>query len=407
MPTLSDRVIALHISPIRRVAGLLAEANRRKELISFGGGAPSLPPAPEVSADIVRRMSENPQGTCVYTGTRGFIELRKLIAEDWARYQGTVYDPENEVILTDGASEAIFSAYMTILNKNDEVIVTDPTYLGYLESAQLAGGRLRKLPVTVEEGYQPSLELLKSMITPRTKAVILLSPDNPTGRVLRPDFVKGLIDLATDHDFWVVNDATYRDIVYGDAKQPKITSHPGARERVISVGSFSKEASVPGMRLGYAFGPREVIDGMEKVKQYTSLAPNTIAQYAMISFLTGDVKQRYLRDFVIPTYVGRRDCMERCIKQYLPEARTVRPDGAFYFLVDMRRYLASMNRDEEDFCNRLLYRKGVVVIPGSFFGEKGAGHVRMTFVSEPDDRIEVGLKKMAEYVFSFAFSDAA
>jgi aspartate aminotransferase len=407
MATLSDRVIALHISPIRRVAGLLAEANRRKELISFGGGAPSLPPAPEVSADIVKRMSENPQGTCVYTGTRGLIELRKLIAEDWARYQGTVYDPENEVIVADGASEAIFSAYMTILNKNDEVIVTDPTYLGYLESAQLAGGRLRKLPVTVEEGYQPSLELLKSMITRRTKAVILLSPDNPTGRVLRADFVKGLIDLASDHDFWVVNDATYRDIVYGDAEQPKITSYSGARERVISVGSFSKEASIPGLRLGYAFGPREVIDGMEKVKQYTSLAPNTIAQYAMISFLSGDVKQRYLRDFVIPTYVQRRDCMEKCIKEQLPEAKTVRPDGAFYFLVDMRRYLASMNRDEEDFCNRLLYRKGVVVIPGSFFGEKGAGHVRMTFVSEPDDRIEVGLKKMAEYVFSFAFSDAA
>jgi aspartate aminotransferase len=406
MVTLSDRVIALHISPIRRVAGLLAEANRRKELISFGGGAPSLPPPPEVSADIVKRMSENPQGTCVYTGTRGFLELRKLIAEDWARHQDTVYEPENELILTDGASEAIFSAYMTILNKNDEVIVTDPTYLGYLESAQLAGGRLRKLPVRVEEGYQPSLELLKSIITPRTKAVILLSPDNPTGRVLQTDFVKGLIDLASDHDFWVVNDATYRDIVYGDAIQPKITSYPGARERVISVGSFSKEASIPGLRLGYALGPREVIDGMEKVKQYTSLAPNTIAQYAMMSFLSGDAKQRYLRDFVIPTYVRRRDCMEKCIKEQLPEAKTVRPDGAFYFLVDMRRYLASMNRDEEDFCNRLLYRKGVVVIPGSFFGEKGAGHVRMTFVSEPEERIEVGVKKMAEYVFSFAFSDA-
>ena len=407
MVTLSDRVTALHISPIRRVAGLLAEANKRKELISFGGGAPSLPPAPEVSVDIVKRMSENPQGTCVYTGTRGFLDLRKLIAEDWGRYQGTAYEPENEVILTDGASEAIFSAYMTILNKNDEVIVTDPTYLGYLESAQLAGGRLRKLPVSVEEGYQPSLELLKSMITPRTKAVILLSPDNPTGRVLQTDFVKGLIDLASDHDFWVVNDATYRDIVYGDAIQPKITSYSGAHERVISVGSFSKEASIPGLRLGYALGPRDVIDGMEKVKQYTSLAPNTIAQYAMISFLSGDVKQRYLRDFVIPTYVRRRDCMEKCIREQLPEAKTVRPDGAFYFLVDMRRYLASMNRDEEDFCNRLLYRKGVVVIPGSFFGEKGAGHVRMTFVSEPDERIEVGLKKMAEYVFSFAFSDAA
>jgi aspartate aminotransferase len=407
MVTLSDRVAALHISPIRRVAGLLAEANKRKEIISFGGGAPSLPPPEEVSAEIVKRMSENPQGSCVYTGTRGFLELRKQVAEDWASHENAVYEPEKEVIMTDGASEGIFCAYLTIFNKNDEVIVTDPTYLGYLEAAQLAGARVRKLPVSVEESYQPNLELLKSLITRRTKAVILLSPDNPTGRIVRSDFVKGLMDLAVDHEFWVINDATYRDIVYGETVQPKITSLSGAHERVVSVGSFSKEASIPGLRLGYALGPPDVIDGMEKVKQYTSLAPNTVSQYAIMRFLSGDVKKRYLRDLVIPTYIRRRDCMEKCIKEHLPDAKTARPDGAFYFLVDMRRYLAAMDRDEQDFCNRLLYRKSVVVIPGSFFGEKGAGHVRMTFVSEPEERIEVGVKRMAEYVFSFAFSATA
>ncbi len=404
MVVLSDRIAALHISPIRRVAGLLAEANKRKELISFGGGAPSLPPPKEVSDDIVKRMAEDPQGTCVYTGTRGFLELRKLVADDWAKHEGAGYDPQNELILTDGASEAIFCAFMSIINKNDEVIVTDPTYLGYLEAAQLAGARLRRLPVRVEEGYQPNLESLKALITRRTKAVILLSPDNPTGRILKTEFVRGLVELASDHEFWIVNDATYRDIVYGGNLQPKTTSFPGAHERVISVGSFSKEASIPGLRLGYALGPREAIDGMEKVKQYTSLAPNTLSQYAIMRFLSGDVKERYLRDFVIPTYIQRRDCMEKCIKELLPEAKTVRPDGAFYFLVDMRKYLAAMDRNDDDFCNRLLVRKGVVVIPGSFFGEKGAGHVRMTFVSEPEERIEMGTKKMAEYVFSFAFS---
>jgi aspartate aminotransferase len=404
MATLSDRVAVLHISPIRRVAGLLSEANKRKEIISFGGGAPSLPPPGEVTAEIMRRMSEDPQGTCAYTGTRGFLELRRLVAEDWAKSQEAVYKPENEVVLTDGASEGIFCAFLAIFNKNDEVIVTDPTYLGYLEAAQLAGARLRKLPVNVEEGYQPDLEMLKSLVTSRTKAVILLSPDNPTGRILRPDFVEGLMDLAADHEFWVVNDATYRNIVYGNVVQPKITALPNAHERVISVGSFSKEASIPGLRLGYALGPPEVIDAMEKVKQYTSLAPNTLSQYAMIRFLSGDVKERYLRDIVIPTYVRRRDCMEKSIKEHLPDAKTAKPDGAFYFFVDMRHYLAAMDRDEEDFCNRLLYRKSVVVIPGSFFGDKGTGHVRMTFVSEPEERIEVGVKHMAEYVFSFAFS---
>jgi len=406
MATLSDRVMALHLSPIRRVANLLAEAHKQREIISFGGGAPSLPPPEEVSDEIIKRVSGNPHAAYVYTGTRGFLDLRRLIAEDWAKEQRAVYDPEREVIAADGASEAIFCAFMTLLNKNDEVIVTDPTYLGYLESAQLAGARLVKLPVDVEEGYQPSLEVLKSIITRRTKAVVLLSPDNPTGRIVRQDFAKGLLDLAIDHDFWIVNDATYRNIVYGNDEHPRIASYPGAHERVISVGSFSKEASVPGLRLGYALGPPSVIDGMEKVKQYTSLAPNTLSQYAMIRFLTGDLKERYLRETVIPTYMKRRDFMEKCIKQYLPDAKTARPDGAFYFFVDIRSYLAEMDRNEEEFCNRLLYRKGVVGIPGSFFGAKGAGHIRLTFVSEPEERIEIGIKRIGEYVFSFAFSMA-
>jgi len=406
MVTLSDRVTALHISPIRRVTALLAEASKRKELVSFGGGGPSLPPPKEVSEEIVKRITEDPQATSAYTGTRGYLDLRKLIAADWEKHQGTKYAPEKEVILADGATEAIFSAYLSIFNKNDELIVTDPTYLGYLESAQLAGARMIKMPVSVEDGYQPSLELLKSLVTKRTKAIVLLSPDNPTGRIVRLDFVKGLVDLAVDHDFWIINDSTYRDIIYGKDNQPRITTLPGARERVISVGSFSKEASAPGLRLGYALGPADVIDGMEKVKQYTTLAPNTLSQNAMIRFLSDGVKERYLQNLVIPTYMKRRDCMEKAIREYLPEAKTVRPDGAFYFFVDMRRYLRSMEQNEEEFCNQLMARKGVVVIPGSFFGEKGAGHVRMTFVSEPEQRIEQGVKRIGEYVFSFAFSVA-
>lgn len=403
MVTLSDRVTALHLSPIRRVASLLAEAKKRDELISFGGGAPSLPPPREVVDEIVRRISENPQESCAYTGTRGFLALRKLISEDWARHEQAMYEPENEVMITDGATEGIFTVFSSILNKNDEVILADPTYLGYQEAVQLAGARLRKLPVRVEEDYQPSLELLKSLITKRTKAMILLSPDNPTGRIVRSDFVKGLLDLAMDHDFWVINDSTYRDIVYGDNIQPKITSLPAAHERVISLGSFSKEASIPGLRLGYALGPRAVIDGMEKVKQYTSLAPNTLSQYAMIRFLNDDVKEQYLRDIVIPTYVKRRNFMEESIKKHLPEAKTARPDGAFYFFVDMRHYLAEMNRDDQEFSNRLLHRKSIIVIPGSFFGEQGAGHVRMTFVSEPEERINIGVKRIGEYVLSYVF----
>jgi len=406
MAALSDRMSALHLSPIRRVAALLAEVGERKELISFGGGAPSLPPATEVTEEIARRVKENPQASSAYTGTRGFLELRKLVADDWSRHGGGTYSPENEVIMTDGATEAIFCAFLSIFNKNDEVVLTNPTYLGYLESFQLAGARVKWLPVKVEEGYQPSLELLKSVVSRRTKAVVLLSPDNPTGRIAKPNFLKGLLDLAIDYDFWIVNDSTYRDIVYEDQTQTMISSMPGAHERVVDVGSFSKEASIPGLRLGYAIGPKELIDAMEKVKQYTTLAPNVLSQYAMMPFLRNNVKDRYLKDYVLPIYKKRRDVMEESIKKHLPEAGVVRPAGAFYFFVDMRHYLTAMERDERDLCDRLYARKGVVAIPGSYFGDKGAGHIRLTFVSEPEDRIRTGIERIGEYAFSYTFTMA-
>jgi aspartate aminotransferase len=408
MATLSDRVTGLHVSPIRRVAALLAEADKRKELISFGGGAPSLPPPNEVSDEIIARVSQDSQGATVYSGTKGYLDLRTLLAEDWAKRQGEVYDPESEVMLTDGATEAIYAAFQSLLNKNDEVLLTDPSYLGYLETAQLAGGRVARLPVSVENKYQPDLELTKSLITRRTKVVLLLSPDNPTGRVVESSYVKGLLDLAVDNDFWIIYDATYRDIVYGERgqRQPKVTTFPGAHERVIALGSFSKEASVPGLRLGYVLGPSRTIDAMEKIKQYTSLAPNTLSQRAMVRFLTGDVKDKYLRETVIPTYMRRRDFMEKAIAKHLPDASTVTPDGAFYFFVDMRKYLAAMLTSDEQFCGHLTKQKGVIAIPGSFFGEKGVGHIRLTFVSEPEERIEAGMKRIGDYVFSFAFSMA-
>ncbi len=408
MATLSDRVTGLHVSPIRRVAALLAEASERKELISFGGGAPSLPPPKEVSDEIIKLVSEDSQAATMYSGTKGYLHLRHLVAEDWSKHQGEAYDAESEVMMMDGATEAIYAAFQSLLNKNDEVLITDPSYLGYLEAAQLAGGRVSRLPVSVENKYQPDLELTKSLITRRTKIVLLLSPDNPTGRIVESPYVRGLLDLAVDNDFWIVYDATYRDIAYGERgkTQPKLTTFPGAHERVIALGSFSKEASVPGLRLGYVLGPRKVIDAMEKVKQYTSLAPNTLSQRAMVTFLTGDTKEKYLRDFVIPTYVKRRDFMQKAIAKYLPEANTVTPDGAFYFFVDVRKYLATMQITDEQLCAHLTKQKGVIAIPGSFFGEKGVGHIRLTFVSEPEERIDAGMRRIGEYVFSFAFSVA-
>jgi aspartate aminotransferase len=401
VPTVSDRIDLLHISPIRRVAALLAEARKQRDIISFGGGAPSLPPPQEVLDEMIRALREEPKAACGYVGTRGLLELRRLVSDEFARQEGTKYDPEKEMVITDGATEAVFALLMSLLGRGDEVILTDPTYLGFREAVALAGGRVVSLPVNVEEGYQPDAEKLKALITRETKVFVLLSPDNPTGRVVKDDFVKALVDLSVDHNFWILYDATYRDILF-EGTYLKICSLPGGYDHVAVTGSFSKEAAIPGLRLGYVMGPPAVAEAVEKIKQYTSLAPNTLSQMAMIKFFSDDVKQRYLRT-ALPIYKARRDFMAKCIREYLPEAKLSVPQGAFYFFVNLKHYLDDMKRDDKDFCNRLLERKSVVLVPGSYFGANAANHARVTFVSEPEDRIEAGMKAVAGYVFSFTF----
>jgi len=398
MPTVADRIDLLHISPIRRAAAL-AEARQDRDIISFGAGAPSLLPPQEVLDEMIRMLKEEPKAACSYVGTRGFTELRRLISEDFARQEGTKYEPETEVVITNGATEGIYGICMSLLGRDDEVILTDPTYLGFREAAGLAGARVVLLPVTVDEGYQPDAEKLKDLITRETKAFVLLSPDNPTGRVVKQEFVKALVDLAVDHNFWIVYDSTYRDILF-EENYLKICSLSGGRDHVAVTGSFSKEASIPGLRLGYVMGPPQIADAVEKIKQYTTLAPNTLSQYAMIKFFSGGLKQRYLKETVLPVYKTRRDFMAKCIKKKLPEARTSLPGGAFYFLVDMNHYLKGMRSDDRDFCNRVLERKSVGLVPGSHFGANGAGHTRVTYVSEPEERIEAGMRAVAEYVSS-------
>ncbi|RLE60679.1 MAG: class I and II aminotransferase [Thermoprotei archaeon] len=402
MPRLSSRPSLIKASPIRRIAALLDEARRKEDIISFGGGAPSLPPPEEVIEFLVDNLKKNPQKTVAYGSTRGLMELRELIAEDLKKYWGVDYDPSEEILIVNGGTEGIYLALATVLEPNEEVIILDPTYLGYSEAIKLFNGKIRRVPVTVENGYQPNIEDVEKVVSPLTKAFILLSPDNPTGRIVTEKFVKELVDLAVKYDFWIIFDAVYKHISYG-RPTPWVDKFPEARSRTITINSFSKEASIPGFRLGYVTGPKEAIEAMERIKQYVSLAPDTVGQIAMIRFYQDGIKDRYLRDVVIPTYRKRRDLMYKLIKEYLPEAKTVMPEGAFYFFVDIRSYLEAMGRNDEEFANRLLYRKSVVVIPGIFFGERGRGHIRMTFVSEPEERIEEGVRRIGAYVSSYIF----
>lgn len=355
-------------------------------------------PAPrELINEISRQLRENTLRSCGYAGTRGIPELRRLIAEDARRYGGVDYDPNREIIITDGATESIFTITQTLVDSNGEVVIADPTYLGYVEAIGLAGGKVRSFRVRDRDGYQPSIEQLKHSISRRTRAVYLLSPDNPTGRVLHRDFLAALVDLANDHDFWIVSDDIYKHVIY-EGEHVWVGSLPNGRERTIMICSFSKEAGIPGLRVGYTFAPSEIVEAMEKLKQYTTLAPNTLAQFGLVRFLRGNVKERYLKREALPVYRKKRDVMGRALLKHLPDAGTTTPSGAFYYFLDMTKYLTKMNLTDDEFCERLLLSKRVVAIPGMYFGEGGRNHIRLTFVSETLNRIEAGLGRIEEFV---------
>ncbi|HUK27288.1 MAG TPA: pyridoxal phosphate-dependent aminotransferase [Candidatus Acidoferrales bacterium] len=397
MRELSERVRRIHLSPIRKVAGLLDEARKRSDIISFGGGAPSLPPPEGFLEEFTRLLQTNALRSCGYTGTKGIPELRAAVAADVKRYGNVGFDPAREITLTTGATEAIYNVFMSLIDPGDEVIITDPTYLGYRETIELAQGQVKFLPVEVEDGYQPDSEQLTDLVSKKTKAVLLLSPDNPTGRIVKEDFVKTLIDLAQDYDFWIISDEIYKHIIY-EGKHLWVSSFPGAKDRTITICSFSKEASIPGLRLGYTMAPREIIDAIEKMQQYSTLAPETLAQFALVKYLNEDMKSAYLRDVVLPQYAKRREQMGKMIETHLPLAQTTRPAGAFYYFVDMREYLSRVDQTEEEFTEQLLNQTGVAIIPGRYFGDNGTGHVRMTFVTEPVERIEEGIRKVAQFL---------
>ncbi len=342
------------------------------------------------------RLKTDPANSVCYMGTRGIPDLLQLISLDLKKYGKIDVDPKREILVTVGGTEGILLSLMVTTNPGDEVIIADPTYLGYAEAIKIVGAKPVQLPVNVDEGFQPDVEKLKGLITKRTKAFILLSPDNPTGRVVKREVAKAVVDLAVDHNFWVYSDDVYKHIIY-EGEHTWLSTLSGARDNVITMCSFSKEAAVPGLRTGYMFGPAQVIEAAEKIKQYISLCPDTLVQYGMMRFLSGDVKERYIK-YAVPIYKSRRDAMLKSIKEYLPKAQTVKPLGAFYIFANMREYIAPLGVRDEEFVMDILQKKDVAIIPGEHFGKHGQKHCRFTFVSEPVERIEIGVSRVAQYL---------
>jgi aspartate aminotransferase len=383
-------VARIRSSPIRRVTALLEEAKLHRDIISFGGGAPSLTP-PRKLMDNAKKLVMDPK-VYRYGSTQGSEILRTLISDDLKK-RGLDY-PADQISITVGCAEAILLSAMAIFNPGENAVLTDPCYLGYPETFKMLDVNLNWIPLIYENEFQPEQEDVEKVVNKDTKAIVMVSPDNPTGGILSKESTKMIADIAVDNDCYILFDETYRDIIYDkDYKH-----HPFAKyapDNTINCMSFSKSASIPGLRLGYIYAQKEVITAVEKLQQYTILAPNSFTQAFIIKYF--EIQDKYLNKTVIPTYRKRRDVMEYCLRKYLPKADFSVPHGSFYFFPYMGAYMG--DKTEEEFSKWLLDEAHVVIIPGNFFGDKGgSGHVRMTFVSEPEKRIEEGIKRISELV---------
>ncbi|ADN49616.1 pyridoxal phosphate-dependent aminotransferase [Vulcanisaeta distributa] len=387
----SQSIAFLRESPTRRIDAIRERLKREKrDIINLSAGQPGIPPPIEVRSLLAKQLVEdNSMELYGYTPSQGIIELREAVSEDLKRLGGIDVNPDNIVIIT-GGQEGMFATFMTILNPGDEVILLDPTYFGYKPIIEYFGGKIKRLGLSMENGFKIDIEKLKELITDKTKALVLVSPDNPTGNIIDRDTAKAIADLAVDKDFWIVSDEAYRTLIY-EGEHTYIYRY--APDHVISINTFSKDPGIPGWRLGFIYGPSDAIPKLKLAAEEMTYCPPVIAQKFVAAYLRSEVRLKHLK-YIIEEYRSRRDAAVKALREYLPESRFVVPRGSMFIFVDLSHYI----RDSERFAEALLERYGVTVIPGTYFSDIYRSAIRISFVVESIERIRMGIERISNAI---------
>jgi aminotransferase len=367
-------------SGIRRFFDIAATMD---DVISLGIGEPDFATPPAIVQAGITSMNA---GETHYTSNSGISELRVALAEHLEKLYGVRYDPETELLITVGVSEALYLALAATVEHGDEVIVAEPCFVSYNPEVIFAGG----LPVNVDTHAENDFQLLGSqvegVITDKTKSILLGYPNNPTGAVMSHERLLEIAQIADKHDLLVISDEIYDQLVYG-TKHTCFSSLPGMQERTILLGGFSKAYAMTGWRIGYAAAPAEILGGMRKVHQYTIMSAPTIAQYAALEALKhGEEAVEAMR--------ARYDRRRRLIVDGLNDIGLTcfEPRGAFYAFPS----IVATGMTDEEFSERLIMEEKVACVPGSAFGTCGAGHVRCSYATAYD-QIEQALERMARF----------
>ena len=373
---LSEKVKALKPSGIRKFFDIVKEI---PGAISLGVGEPDFETPYHIREAGIQALQA---GKTFYTSNSGLMELRKAVSDFTKRRTGLTYDPASEIMLTVGGSEAIDVALRTIINPGDEVIYIQPSYVSYLPCILLADGVPVPIELKAENRFRLTREELEAAITPKTKALILSFPNNPTGAIMEKEDLEAIMDVIKEHHILVISDEIYSELTYGK-EHVSIASLPGMKEYSIVINGFSKGFAMTGWRLGYALGNKEILKQMIKIHQYAIMCAPTVSQYAAIEAMyNGDQDVIYMRE----SYNQRRRFLYHELQRLgLP---CFLPEGAFYMFPDIREF----GMTSEDFALDLLKEEKVAVVPGSAFGDCGEGFIRISYAYSIEELKEALLR---------------
>jgi aminotransferase len=363
----------------RTVAGIPPSGIRRffdivsqmEDVVSLGVGEPDFVTPWRIREAAIYSIE---RGYTQYTSNWGLLELRQEIARLLDRRYGVEYRAEGEIVVTVGVSEGLDLALRAILNPGDEVLIPEPCYVSYRPNTLLAGGVPIPVGSTAETGFRTKIEALVAAVTPRTRAILLNFPNNPTGATLRRQDLERIARLAEEHDLIVISDEIYSELSY-EGKHVSFASIPGMQNRTILLNGFSKAFAMTGWRIAYAAGPSDLIAAMTKIHQFTMLSAPIMAQKAALEACRNGEADM---EAMIAQYDERRRFFVKGLNEIGLE--TLTPEGAFYAFPSIR----STGLDCEQFAEQLLMGERVAVVPGTAFGEGGDGHIRCSYAASMD-----------------------
>lgn len=378
-----DRMAPSGIRKVNEKA--LAMERQGEKVLHFEIGRPDFDTPAYIKQAAIDSLN---QGNVFYTSNYGTMELREEIAKKLKRENGIDYKP-TEVLVTAGLSEAVFAVLASILDEGDEILVPDPVWLNYINVPRM----LDAVPVTYElrekNGYQLDLKEIESKITPKTRAIVIVTPNNPTGGVLSEETLKGLSDIVLRHDLMVISDEVYERLIYDGAKHISIASLPGMKEHTFTMNGMSKAYSMTGWRLGYVAAPEEYIPVLNKFHQHNTTCAVSFGQAAAVVALRDEKDE--VNDMV-KEYQRRRDYAVDAINA-IDGISCLKPKGAFYIFINCKQ----LGMKSAQLADYLLENAKIALVPGDVFGPGGEGYLRMSFANSYENIVE-GCRRLGEAV---------